>query len=228
MRMSIGGSAPHARRLHRTYKVALYKETFHSGQRQSTGLDVKRPSSPTSGGAGTLYLVHALTHASRSNLDDALRHLDLSSLQYTVLSVLARNENLSSSRLSRRFYVTPQTMGEIILLLERKGLIERREDPANKKALLLSLTKLGKTVCAEGDVYVKRLERRIFGAFSGTELTTLRSILSTAIASLRSDDHRGQNDVSHGSAKPADAGSTMRAPRHMPRRIWHRDVGGGD
>src|SRR5689334_4632464 len=97
--------------------------------------------------AGTLYLVHTLAHASRSMLDDALRHLDLSSLQYTVLSVLAQNANLSSSRLSRRFYVTPQTMGELILLLERKGLIERREDPANKKALLLSLTRLGKTVC---------------------------------------------------------------------------------
>jgi DNA-binding MarR family transcriptional regulator len=134
--------------------------------------------------------VHSLTHASRSRLDDALRHLDLSSLQYTLLSVLAQNENLSSSRLSRRFYVTPQTMGETILLLERKGLIERREDPANKKALLLSLTRLGKATCAEGDVHVKRLERTIFGALSGAELATLRSMLSDAIASLRTDDRR--------------------------------------
>jgi DNA-binding MarR family transcriptional regulator len=188
---------------------------------------VKKASSPKSGGAGTLYLVHALTHASRSYLDDALRHLDLSSLQYTVLSVLARNENLSSSRLSRRFYVTPQAMGEIILVLERKGLIERREDPANRKTLLLSLTRLGKAVCAEGDGYVKRLERRIFGALPGAELATLRSILSTAIASLRTHDRRDQNDVAHGSARPAGAGSIMRAPRHMPRRSLHRDVAGG-
>jgi DNA-binding MarR family transcriptional regulator len=189
---------------------------------------VKKAASAKTGGAGTLYLVHALTHASRSDLDDALRHLDLSSLQYTVLSVLARNQNLSSSRLSRRFYVTPQTMGEIILLLERKGLIERREDPANRKALLLSLTRLGKTVCAEGDGYVKKLERRIFGALSGAELATLRSILSTAIASLRTDDRRDQNDVSAGSARPADGGSITRASRHVPRRILHRAAAGGD
>jgi len=162
---------------------------------------VKKAASAKSDGAGTLYLVHALTHASRSSLDDALRHLDLSSLQYTVLSVLARNENLSSSRLSRRFYVTPQAMGEIILLLERKGLIERREDPANKKVLLLSLTRFGKSVCAEGDVQVKRLERQVFGALSGAELATLRAILSTAIGSLRADDGRDQNDVSLGSAR---------------------------
>jgi DNA-binding MarR family transcriptional regulator len=178
---------------------------------------VKKAPSPRSSRAGTLYLVHTLTHASRSKLDDALRHLELSSLQYTVLTVLAQNENLSSSRLSRRFYVTPQTMGETILLLERKGLIERREDPANKKALLLSLTRLGKTVCAEGDVHVKRLERRIFGALSAAELTTLRSILSNAIGSLRTDDGEDQ-DLSQNSARPAGSRSTVRAQRQTAVR----------
>lgn len=131
-----------------------------------------------------------LTHASRSRLDDALRHLELSSFQYTILSVLAHNENLSSSRLSRRFYVTPQTMGEVILLLEKKGLIERREDPANKKALLLSLTRLGQSICAEGDGIVAKFEQKIFGGLSGAELTTLRSILINALSSLRTEDQR--------------------------------------
>jgi DNA-binding MarR family transcriptional regulator len=135
--------------------------------------------------AGTLYLVHALTHASRSRLDDALRHLDLSSLQYTILSVLAQNQDLSSSRLSRRFYVTPQAMGEVILLLERKGLIERREDPANRKALLLSLTKHGRAVSTEGAAIVEKLERTIFADMSGPDLVALRSLLSNALAQLR-------------------------------------------
>jgi len=169
-------------------------------------------SSPRSA-AGTLYLVHTLAHASRSRLDDALRHLDLSSLQYTVLSVLAQNANLSSSRLSRRFYVTPQTMGELILALERKGLIERREDPANKKALLLSLTRLGKAVCAKGDAHVKRLERTIFGALSASELTVIRSMLSDAITTLRADDP-DQRDIVQRRVRPAAARPANRTPRH--------------
>jgi DNA-binding MarR family transcriptional regulator len=167
---------------------------------------VKKSVASKSAGAGTLYLLHMLTHASRSKLDDALRHLELSSFQYTILSVLAHNENLSSSRLSRRFYVTPQTMGEVILLLERKGLIERREDPANKKALLLSLTKLGHAVCAEGDVIVKKFERTIFGDLSSEELITLRSILSTALSSLRTDDQPRRDR--HASLVPVRAGET--------------------
>jgi DNA-binding MarR family transcriptional regulator len=187
---------------------------------------VKKTPNPRSAGPGTLYLVHVLTHASRSKLDDALRHLDLSSLQYTVLTVLAQNENLSSSRLSRRFYVTPQTMGETILLLERKGLIERREDPANKKALLLSLTKLGKAVCAKGDVYVERLERTIFGALSSAELATLRSILSNATKSLRADDRYDQ-ESSRSSARPAVARSKIRMSQHVPHRVGLRGAQGG-
>jgi DNA-binding MarR family transcriptional regulator len=172
---------------------------------------VKKSVASKSAGAGTLYLVHMLTHASRSKLDDALRHLELSSFQYTILSVLAHNENLSSSRLSRRFYVTPQTMGEVILLLERKGLIERREDPANKKALLLSLTKLGHAVCAEGDVIVRSFERMIFGDLSEAEIAALRAILGNALASLRADDRsvRDRDTVSV-SARPSNTRMRMR------------------
>jgi DNA-binding MarR family transcriptional regulator len=157
---------------------------------RSIGIHVTRPDATRSASlpsprAGTLYLVHVLTHATRTRLDDALRHRDLSSFQYTILSVLEHNENLSSSRLSRRFHVTPQTMGEVILLLEKKGLIERREDPTNKKALLLSLTKRGHAACAEGDATVKQLERTIFGDLSGAELKSLRAVLSNALATLR-------------------------------------------
>lgn len=140
-----------------------------------------------SAGAGTLYLVHVLTHASRSKLDAALAHLELSSFQYTALSVLAHNENLSSSRLSRRFHVTPQAMGELILVLERRGLIERREDTVNRRTLLLSLTEHGRSVWEQADTIAKGIERMLFGGLSSDELATLRSIMSNALAILRDD-----------------------------------------
>jgi DNA-binding MarR family transcriptional regulator len=145
-----------------------------------------------SAGAGTLYLVHVLTHASRSRLDAALSHLDLSSFQYTALSVLAHNENLSSARLSQRFFVTPQAMGELILVLERRGLIERREDVVNRKALLLSLTERGRSIWSQADAIAKKIERNLFGGLSNLELETFRSILSNALTILReqSNDRR--------------------------------------
>jgi len=139
---------------------------------------------PPSSHAGTLYLVHVLTHATRARLDDALGGLGLSSFQYTILSVLSRNAGLSSARLSRRFHVTPQTMGEVILLLEKKGLIERREDPTNKKSLLLGLTTAGASVCKTGDGIVTELERRIFDGQSPADIRQLRTILTKALVNL--------------------------------------------
>lgn len=162
-------------------------------------------------GAGTLYLVHVLTHASRSKLDAALAHLALSSFQYTALSVLAHNENLSSSRLSRRFHVTPQAMGELILLLERRGLIDRREDTENKRTLLLSLTEHGRAVWARADVIARKFERDIFGDLSDTEMSTLRSILNNALAALR--DQPADKRKSTTGAHPSPLAERKRSAR---------------
>lgn len=162
--------------------------------------------SPTteSAGAGTLYLVHVLTHASRSRLDAELADPELSSFQYTALSVLAQNENLSSSRLSRRFYVTPQAMGEFFLLLERRGLIECHEDATNKKALLLSLTRRGRTVWAEADAIAKRLEESIFGNLARADLAMLRTILNDALAILREQPAEQNGKLPKPRGTPAD------------------------
>jgi DNA-binding MarR family transcriptional regulator len=140
---------------------------------------------PPASHASTLYLVHVLTHATRTRLDEALRGLELSSFQYTILSVLAHNAELSSARLSRRFHVTPQAMGETILLLEKKGLIERRENPSNKKALLLSLTKSGQAAWEQGEAIVSKLEQTVFAGHSRAELSALRATLTKALATLR-------------------------------------------
>jgi DNA-binding MarR family transcriptional regulator len=135
--------------------------------------------------AGTLYLVHVLTHATRTRLDEQMASLGLSSFQYTILSVIARHEGLSSSKLSRRFHVTPPAMGEVILLLERKGLITRREDPANRKILRLSLTPQGMAVAEQGDAIVAAFEKRVFSGLTDPQIESLRDILTKSLATVQ-------------------------------------------
>ena len=134
--------------------------------------------------AGTLYLVHVLTHATRARLDAALAELGLSSFQCTILSVIARDEGLSSSRLSRRFHVTPQAMGETVALLERKALIERRDDPANRKILRLSLTAAGAETTAKAELIVAGFEADLFGAFPPADVKRFRDMLSDILANF--------------------------------------------
>lgn len=137
--------------------------------------------------AGTLYLVHVLTHATRSRLDDALGPFGVSSFQFTVLSVIARNDGLSSAGLSQRFHVTPQAMGELVQLLERKGLIERKEDPKNRKILRLRLTVAGNEVWKATSAVVAAFEHTLFAGRTETDIAMLRSFISDALLTLRED-----------------------------------------
>lgn len=134
--------------------------------------------------SGTLYLVHVLTHSTRTRLDARLAGLGLSAFQSTLLSVIARNEGLSSSRLSRRFHVTPQAMGETIATLERRGFIERRDDPADRKILLLLLTPAGAEVVAAAEKIVGEFERSLLDGFPREDVERMREMISAMLAKL--------------------------------------------
>lgn len=135
--------------------------------------------------ARTLYLMHVLTHTTRARLDESLREFDLSSFQYTILSVLEHNPRLSSAGLSRRFQVTPQSMGEVVALLERKGMIFRIEDENNRKVLLLGLTEAGLAAVHAGDAVVDALETSMFSKLTKKEAAQFRDTLSKLLALFR-------------------------------------------
>ena len=138
----------------------------------------------------TLYLMHVLTHATRLRLDEALRELNLSSFQYTILSVLEHNDGLSSAKLSQRFHVKPQTMGEMIALLVAKGLIVRRENDTNRKILCLSLTDAGAQAVRAGDVIVGGLEINMLGGFDPAEVHIFRKMMRKMLSNLQDgEDH---------------------------------------
>jgi DNA-binding MarR family transcriptional regulator len=137
--------------------------------------------------AGTLYLIHVLTHATRTRLDGALSHLGLSAFQYTILDVIKRNTGLSSAKVSRRFHVSAQAMGELILSLERRGLVTREEDPKNRKILHLSLTREGKRLANLGDKLRGDLENHLFGAYSAEEMRHFRDIIGSALDLVRQE-----------------------------------------
>lgn len=80
----------------------------------------------TQGTQGTpmlLYLVKQIELAVRSRLDDLVRPAGLTALQYTALTVLERNTDLSSAQLARRSFVTSQAMADMITALETRDLM---------------------------------------------------------------------------------------------------------
>jgi DNA-binding MarR family transcriptional regulator len=133
---------------------------------------------------GTLYLVKRLEQLIRQRLDESLKALDLTALQYTALTVLRARPGLSSAELARASFVTAQSMNEMVLALEKKGLMTRVPSDTDRRVLRLKLTPSAATVVAGADEIVDRLEAQLLGGIADETRDTFRSALYQGLKAL--------------------------------------------
>lgn len=124
----------------------------------------------------TVYLVSRLYYAARSKIDSALSDLDITSVQYTVLSLLRDRDHLSSADIARRYFVKPQSMNQIIFSLERLDLIVRTADPENRRILRVRLTAKGKGLLATCDDRINQIEGAMLDGLSASDVERFREI----------------------------------------------------
>jgi DNA-binding MarR family transcriptional regulator len=132
----------------------------------------------------TLYLVKRLELAIRKVLDDVLRPHGLTAPQYTALTALGHRDGLTSAQLARRSFVTPQTMHEQVIALERAGLVAREPDPANRRLLRIRLTADGRARMRDCADVVEDLELRVDDALGAGEREGFREALGRALAAV--------------------------------------------
>jgi DNA-binding MarR family transcriptional regulator len=115
------------------------------------------------------YVVGRLDRAVRRELQDRLQPFGLSVPEYTALSVLRTRPGLSNAQLARRALITPQSMSEITVALERKGLVERGPDPAHNRILRTHLTSKGERLLDDCEARVDDMEREMLDGLSATQ-----------------------------------------------------------
>jgi DNA-binding MarR family transcriptional regulator len=135
-----------------------------------------------------IYFLNQANLAARTRLDAALAPRKLTAIQYTVLSVIGSREGLSSAELSRRFFVTPQTMNELIGGLQQRNLILRKEDPANRRILRMRLTAEGRRTVKACDDLADKVERDVFGFLSAEDYERFRDLSRRISHELRMRD----------------------------------------
>lgn len=131
-----------------------------------------------------LYLVKQVELAIRGHLDELLKPAGVTALQYTALTVLRHRDSLTSADLARRSFVTPQSMTDLVKALERRGLIERRQDRDHGRRLLIQLTGAGRELLGEFEPRARALEDRMVEQFSRSERQQLRELLDGCRAAL--------------------------------------------
>lgn len=83
------------------------------------------------------------TEVRRSLVNQVLAHEELSVLEWQLLFSIARFGSCHMAFLTRHTSIDPAHGSRNAALLEKKGLVSRVEDPANKRRKLLSLTPMG-------------------------------------------------------------------------------------
>ncbi|MDT7803325.1 MAG: hypothetical protein QOI78_6758, partial [Actinomycetota bacterium] len=104
--------------------------------------------------------------------------------QYTALTVLEASGALSSAQLARRSFLRPQTMHEMVLALEKRGLIERTPKADNKRVLLASLTAAGRALLAACAPAVGEVEQELLADLSPGRRATFREGLQHGVMAL--------------------------------------------
>src|SRR5256714_4572065 len=130
------------------------------------------------------YVIARLDRAVRRGIEGILAPVGLTVPQFTALSVLARRAGLSNAQLARRAYITPQSMHEVVLQLERRGLLERRPDPAHRRILRATVTARGHEVLARCEALVAEMEETMLAGLDDAAGERLAHDLAACVHAL--------------------------------------------
>ncbi|WP_280846798.1 MULTISPECIES: MarR family winged helix-turn-helix transcriptional regulator [unclassified Streptomyces] len=92
--------------------------------------------------------------ARRARASAGRLHPELSLVSYTLLGHLEERDGCRATDLAAHYALDKSTVSRQVAALERSGLIERRQDPADHRVQVLHLTEAGRRIL--GEVTVSR------------------------------------------------------------------------
>jgi DNA-binding MarR family transcriptional regulator len=100
-----------------------------------------------------------------------------------ALEMLAIEDGLRLTDIAGQAGMTTQSMGELVDDLVAKGYLRRQEDPADRRAKLIYLTRMGRKTADAGEAATRQAEAQIQAALGPRQYQQLRRNLA-AIAHL--------------------------------------------
>jgi DNA-binding MarR family transcriptional regulator len=107
----------------------------------------------------------------------ALAPLRISGRECAVLIAIDDRTPQSQQEVARRMGVDRTTMVALVDDLENKGLVERRQDPDDRRKNVVVLTTLGRTTLRRATAATGDAERRFLGSLSDDESAALKKAL---------------------------------------------------
>jgi MarR family transcriptional regulator, transcriptional regulator for hemolysin len=156
------------------------------------------------------FLVNDVARLFGRRFDVNGRWLGLTRAQCRTLGYLARNEGINQAGLADLLEIRPMTLVRQVDRMEEAGWIERRPDPADRRARRLFLTDKARPVLDRIWDVATKTQNEAFVRLSPDDATRLISLLHKVHGTLAERLHVTSAD----SAEPETSRPQRRAPAH--------------
>jgi MarR family transcriptional regulator for hemolysin len=123
------------------------------------------------------FLLHDLARLVRKRYEQRARPLGLTRAQWQVLAHLQRHEGINQSGLAELLEIEPITIARLLDRMEEAGLVERRADPADRRARRLFLTERATPMLERGRALGDEVRAEAFAGLGPIERESLIDML---------------------------------------------------
>jgi DNA-binding MarR family transcriptional regulator len=160
-----------------------------------------------------LFLLHDVARLIRVEADKRARAHGMTRAQWVILVRVERQPGLSQKELAEVMEVEPITVARLIDRMERRGIVERRPDPKDRRVWRLHLCPSAQPLLAELNVARTALARMIT---SGLDLDAIEQLFETLLsmkAALTQEPRAGRR--SPGATEPSTGPAIAASAREL-------------
>jgi DNA-binding MarR family transcriptional regulator len=148
-----------------------------SASGSDTPIAARRPGPPKELLSSASFLLKRLGFAIKERANRAYEDVGLTPYDHAVLALLDEEPRETQAMIADALGYDRSHLVGVLDELERRGLIERRRDPADRRRHLVSLTADGKRALSRLRTVARRLDDEFFEPLSPEERATLAGLL---------------------------------------------------
>ena len=139
-----------------------------------------------------LFLLNDIARLLRVDADKRARSHGMTRAQWGILIWLERQPGISQKELAELLEVEPITVARLVDRLERRGMVERRPDPRDRRIWRLHLLLPAHLVLREINQQRSEIAATLTGGIDDNNLTIMIEALVRMKATLTRDSHAGR------------------------------------
>jgi DNA-binding MarR family transcriptional regulator len=138
------------------------------------------------------YLLRRLHQRSTAEFAAATNGLDITQVQFSILLVVQDHRAIDATRISELIGSDRTTVGQALLVLEKKGVIRRATGVHDRRTKILELTDEGTMLADRISDRVAGLGSAILRGLTGREYEVFMRLLKKLVAQQEGNDAIGQ------------------------------------